>query len=82
MGIFEIIGGALLMVSAIVLILVAISQESKQSGLSSMNGMSDSYLSKNRGKSIDAKLASITKILAISFFVITLALNLIIHYVK
>lgn len=50
MGIFEIIGGALLMVSAIVLILVAISQESKQSGLSSMNGMSDSYLSKNRGK--------------------------------
>ena len=47
-----------------------------------MNGMSDSYLSKNRGKSIDAKLAFITKVVAVIFFIITLALNLIIAYVK
>ncbi|MEG0894073.1 MAG: preprotein translocase subunit SecG [Oscillospiraceae bacterium] len=82
MGIFEIIAGVLLIVSAIVIIFVIAMQESKQSGLSAMTGKTDSYLSKNRGKTMEAKLVFITKVLSIAFFVITLALNLIIRYVK
>lgn len=82
MDVLEIVGGALLILASIILIIVVILQESKQSGLSSMNGMSDSYLSKNRGKSIDAKLAFITKVVAFIFFAITLTLNLIIAHVK
>lgn len=81
MGPLEIIGGILLIISSILLIVVVIMQESKQSGLSAMTGGSDSYLSKNKGRTIEAKLAFITKIFTVAFFVITLALNLIIRYV-
>ncbi len=82
MGPLEIIGGILLIISSILLIIIVIMQESKQSGLSAMTGGTDSYLSKNKGKTMEAKLALITKIFAIVFFVVTLALNLIIRYVK
>lgn len=82
MGIIQIVGGAFLILSAIVLIIVTLMQESKQSGLSAMSGSSDSYLSKNRGRSMENKLANITKIVAGIFFIATLALNIIITYVK
>lgn len=83
MGPLEITGGILLILASLILIVVVILQESKQSGLSSMTGGSpDSYLSKNRGKTIDAKLVMITRICAIIFFVVTIGLNLVIQYVK
>lgn len=83
MGPLQIIGGILLILSSLLLIAVVIMQESKQSGLGAMTGgSSDSYLSKNKGKTMDAKLVLITKIFSIAFFVITIALNLIIRYVK
>lgn len=81
MGPLEIIGGILLIISSILIIIVVTMQESKQSGLSAMTGGSDSYLSKNKGKTLDSKLAQVTKILAIVFFIVTLAVNLIIRYV-
>lgn len=83
MGPLQIIGGILLILSSLLLITIVIMQESKQSGLGAMTGgSSDSYLSKNKGKTMDAKLVLITKIFAIAFFVITIALNLVIRYVK
>ncbi|MEG0571362.1 MAG: preprotein translocase subunit SecG, partial [Oscillospiraceae bacterium] len=79
----EITGGILLLIASILIIIIVIFQESKQSGLSGVDGQaSDSYYSKNKGKSKEAKLKRITTILAIIFFVLTLALNLIIAYVK
>lgn len=82
MLVLEIVAGALLMLSSILLIIVVVSQESKQSGLSAMTGSTDSFISKNRGKTMEAKLVFITKVLGIAFFVVTLALNIVIHYVK
>ncbi len=81
MGPLEIIGGILLIISSILIIIVVTMQDSKQSGLSAMTGGSDSYLSKNKGKTLDSKLARVTKILAIVFFIMALAVNLIIRYV-
>lgn len=82
MGPLQIIGGILLIISAILIIGLVIMQESKQSGLSAMTGGSDSYLSKNKGKTLDSKLAFLTKVFAIAFFIITLAVNLVIKYIK
>lgn len=83
MSVIQIIGGSFLILSAIVLIIVTLLQESKQSGLSAMSGgSSDSYLSKNRGRSMSNKLANITKVVAAIFFIATLALNIILTYVK
>lgn len=83
MNVLQIIGGVLLMLSSILLIIVVVLQESKQPGLAAMTGaQSDSYLSKNRGKTLESKLIFVTKVLSITFFVLTIAMNLIIRYVK
>ena len=44
-------------------------------GLGMISGASDSFLSKNKAKSADAKLARWTKWVAIVFIVLTLVLN-------
>ena len=52
-------------------------QEGKSAGLGSIAGMGDSYWSKARGRSIEGHLSKITTVLAISFLVLALVLNVI-----
>lgn len=61
--------------SGAVLILFVLGQSGKYSGLGMISGASDSFLSKNKAKSADAKLARWTKWVAIVFIVLTLVLN-------
>ena len=61
--------------SGAVLILFVLGQSGKHSGLGMISGASDSFLSKNKAKSADAKLARWTKWVAIVFIVLTLVLN-------
>ncbi|MDF2567546.1 MAG: protein translocase, SecG subunit [Oscillospiraceae bacterium] len=77
MNIWEIISGILLLVTSILIILVVIMQESRQSGLSGVvTGSNDSYLGKNKGRTLDSKLATVTKVAATIFFIATIAVNL------
>ena len=63
--------------AAAVIVLIAL-QKSKQSGLSgAISGVADSFLSKNKDRSFDAKLAKATKWVAIAFVVLTLLLNIL-----
>ena len=63
---------------SIALIVVVLLQSGKESGLSgALSGSSDSYLSKNKGKTMDQTLASATKWIALVWIVLTLALSLI-----
>lgn len=57
--------------SGAVLILFVLGQSGKHSGLGMISGASDSFLSKNKAKSADAKLARWTKWVAIVFIVLT-----------
>jgi preprotein translocase subunit SecG len=60
-----------------VLILVVLLQSGKTAGLSgAIGGGADTYLSKNKGKTLDSKLARATKWIAIVFVVLTLALSI------
>ena len=60
------------------LILVVLLQSGKEAGLSgALAGNSDSYMSKNKADSLDAKLASATKWLAAVWAILTLVLSLI-----
>ena len=60
------------------LILVVLLQSGKEAGLSgALAGNSDSYMSKNKADSTDAKLASATKWLAAAWAILTLVLSLI-----
>ena len=63
---------------SIALIVVVLLQSGTESGLSgALSGSSDSYLSKNKGKTMDQTLASATKWIALVWIVLTLALSLI-----
>ena len=60
------------------LIAVVLLQSGKSAGLSGViAGGADTFLSKNKAKTVDAKLAKWTKWVAIAFMLLTLSLSLI-----
>ncbi len=62
----------------IFLIAVVLLQEGKTAGLSgAISGGADTFLSKNKAKSWDAKLARWTKWVAIAFVVLTFIISLV-----
>ena len=64
--------------AAIFLVAVVLLQSGKSAGLSgAIAGGADTFLSKNKAKSADARLARMTKWVAIVFMVLTLALCLL-----
>ena len=82
MNIFEIIGGILLILTAIVIIVVVALQESKGS-IAALGGVSnDSYFGKNQGRTMEAKLKRLTKIFGGAFFVLSVVVYAIGVYVK
>lgn len=66
------------LICCLLLVAVVIMQSGKKSGMSAISGGSESYLSRNKGANLDAKLARLTKWVALAFAVITLILNIII----
>ena len=59
-------------------IAVVMLQSGKSAGLSgAIAGGADTFLSKNKAKSVDAKLAKMTKWVAILWVVLTLALSIV-----
>lgn len=58
-----------------VLIIFVLGQSGKHSGLGMISGATDSFLSKNKARTADAKLAKWTKWVALVFIVLTLVLN-------
>lgn len=66
--------GAILIVSALIIIVTVMLQQSKQQGLSgAIAGGADTFFDKNKGRTVEAKLSKITKIVASIFFVVALA---------
>lgn len=60
------------------IILVVLFQSGKHAGLSgAIGGVADSFLAKNKAKTLDAKLARATKWIGAAFLILTLALLII-----
>ena len=77
-AVIKIILTSLQVVASVVLIVVVLMQSGKEAGLSStISGNSDSYLSKSGNGSLDKKLASATKWIALVWAALTLAMSLI-----
>ena len=77
MDILRTIVMVLFVLISIILVIVILMQESKTSGLScAINGVADTYWGKNKGRSMEGKLVKATKVLAVLFFIIALALNM------
>ncbi|MDR0446341.1 MAG: preprotein translocase subunit SecG [Oscillospiraceae bacterium] len=63
----------------IMLTAMVVVQSGKTSGLSgALGGGSDTFLAKNKAKTLDAKLSRGTKWVAVGFIVLTLLLNIVI----
>ena len=76
MSVLEIIGGALLVICSLAIVLFVALQSEKSDGLSgAIAGGSDSSYGK-KGNTNDEKLASLTRVFCIVFFVLTLIVNI------
>ena len=65
-------------ICGLIVALVVLFQSGKSAGLSgSIGGVADSFLSKNKAKTADAKLARATKWVGAVFVVLTLVLNVL-----
>ncbi|MEE1053228.1 MAG: preprotein translocase subunit SecG [Acutalibacteraceae bacterium] len=75
---WEIILGILMIIVSLLIIAIILLQPGRRAGVNgAISGGADTFLSKNKARTIDAKLARITKYVAILFFVLALVANII-----
>ena len=68
----------LFLIASLFLILVVLLQSGKSAGISgAIGGGADNFFAKGKAKSLDAKLAKMTKWVALVFVVLALVLNLL-----
>ena len=63
-------------IDCIALTVVVLMQEGKSQGLGAIAGAADTYWGKNKGRSMEGRLVTGTKILVVLFIVIAAVLNL------
>lgn len=74
----KIVLSAIIVISSLILIAIVLLQSGKSKGLSgALGGSFDTYLGKNKANSADAKLARLTKWVAVVFMVAVLVMNLL-----
>lgn len=77
MAVLRVIVTIIYVLICIALVVVVLMQEGKSAGLSgAINGVADTYWGRNKGRSMEGTLVKSTKILAASFIVISVLLNL------
>ena len=78
MTVAQIIVSIVYFIAALALIAIVILQSGKSASLSgAIGGGAETFLSKNKAKSLDAKLAKMTKWVAIVWVLLTLALCIV-----
>lgn len=78
MGTLKLVLTIIQVIVAVLLTFVVLAQSGKSAGLSgAIAGGADTFLSKNKARSWDAKLARWTKWIAIGFMILTLVLCLL-----
>ena len=76
MGALKLIITILQLLCGLSIILAVMVQSGKNAGLSgAIGGVADSFLSRNKAKTLDAKLARSTKWVGAAFVVLTLVIN-------
>ncbi|MBR3801936.1 MAG: preprotein translocase subunit SecG [Clostridia bacterium] len=71
---FEIVFGVVLIVLSITITALVLLQEGNSQGLSgTIAGGAETFFGKNKGRTMEAKLVKLTKIVGIGFFVIAFA---------
>ena len=75
---YQVVFGVVLIVLAIAIVALVLLQEGNSKGLSgAIAGGAETFFGKNKGRTMEAKLVKLTKIVGIGFFVIALAAKII-----
>ncbi len=75
--------GAFVILVSLFIIAVILLQQGHRSGINgAISGGADTFLSKTKARTWDAKLARFTKYIAITFFVLALLANVLTIYLK
>lgn len=76
MGTLRLILTIIYIFDCVFLAVVVLMQEGKSAGLGSIGGAAESYWGKNKGRSMEGKLVTLTKVSAILFLVLSAVLNI------
>ena len=76
MAVLKIILTVVFIIICIALTVIILMQEGKSAGLGAIAGAADTYWGKNKGRSMEGRLVTGTKILVVLFIVIAAVLNL------
>ena len=78
MGAVEIILGILVILVSLAIIIAVLFQQGRRAGINgAISGGADTFLSKNKARTVDAMLARWTKYIAILFFILAVVANAI-----
>ena len=76
MAVLKIFLTVVFIIISIALTVIILMQEGKSAGLGAIAGAADTYWGKNKGRSMEGRLVTGTKILVVLFVVIAAVLNL------
>ncbi|MDF1495993.1 preprotein translocase subunit SecG [Caproiciproducens sp. CPB-2] len=82
MSAVEVIFGIILLIFSVAITIVVLLQEGHQQELGAITGGADTFLSKNKARSVDSFLARWTKVIAIGFFVLVIGINAYMYFLK
>ncbi len=78
MGALEYIVGAVVILVSLAIIFIVLFQQGRRAGINGViSGGADTFLSKTKARTWDARLARMTKYFAIAFFVLAIVANII-----
>ena len=78
MGALEYIVGAVVILVSLAIIFIVLFQQGRRAGINGViSGGADTFLSKTKARTWDARLARMTKYFAIAFFVLAIVANVI-----
>ncbi len=80
MSAVEIILGIVLIIFSVAITIIVLLQEGHEQNVGVVTGGADTFLAKNRARSVDAFLSRWTKIIAIGFFVLVMAINVYLFF--
>ena len=76
MNVWQIIIGILMILVSLAITAVILLQQGHRAGVNGViSGAADTFLSKNKARTVNAKLANMTKYITIAFFVWAIAAN-------
>lgn len=78
MSALEYIVGAVVIVVSLAIVFIVLFQQGRRAGINGViSGGADTFLSKTKARTWDARLARMTKYFAIAFFVLAIVANII-----